>query len=308
MPLGRVTVTVSDATARAIDPGARPVAWPLWLSELLGTALLVGVGCSFVILDFGAGSPVMALLPGAGARRALTGFLFGSVGALIAVSPVGKVSGAHINPVVTLAFWLLGRMKVGVALGYVAAQLAGGILGALALRAWGVMGASAMYAATEPGRAGPWVATLGEAAATFCLVAGLLLFLGRPRLRVFTPALFPLLYAVLVWVEAPLSGTSTNPARSLGPGLVAGAMEGWWVYWLGPLLGTFAGVAIQTAPFARSLEIRVAKVFHFQHDPFGVLSQTAATTDREGKRSASSDPGRSGSHSGPVGGHRNRPR
>jgi aquaporin Z len=138
MRTGRVIVR--DATSAA---AVRPKAWPLWCSELVGTAFLVGVGCSFVILDFGARSPVMALLPGAGARRALTGFLFGSVGALVAISPVGKVSGAHINPAVTLAFWLTGRMKARVAVGYVAAQLAGGILGALGLRAWGAMGASA---------------------------------------------------------------------------------------------------------------------------------------------------------------------
>ncbi len=248
-----------------------PKAWPLWLSELVGTALLVLVGCSFVVLDFGAGSPVAALLPDAGARRALTGFLFGSVGALIAVSPVGKVSGAHLNPVVTLAFWLLRRMKARVALGYVTAQLAGAILGAIALRPWGAMATSVRYASTLPAPGGGWTALLGEVGATFCLIAGLLHFLGHPRLRALTPALFPFLYAVLVWVEAPLSGTSTNPARSLGPAVVADAWSGWWIYWLGPLLGTLGGVAIMHAPWARSLEVRVAKVFHFEHDRFGVF-------------------------------------
>ena len=251
-------------------------AWPLWCSELVGTALLVAAGCSLVILDFGAGSPVAALVPGAGLRRALTGFLFGSVGALIAISHVGKISGAHINPVVTLAFWLEGRMKGMVALGYVAAQLLGGVLGALALRGWGAMGASVAYAATQPGPAGPAVATLGEAAATFCLVAGLFLFVGHPRLRPVTPALFPFLYALLVWIEAPLSGTSTNPARSLGPGLVAGASRGWWVYWLGPLIGTVAAVALRKVTWARALEIRVAKVFHFEHDRYGVFAASSA--------------------------------
>lgn len=270
---------VSDAPAAAVGPGIPPKAWPLWCSELAGTALLVGIGGSFVILDFAAGSPVAALLPDAGARRALTGFLFGGVGALVAISPVGKVSGAHVNPVVTLAFWLRGRMRARVAAGYVLAQLAGGILGALALRAWGAMGASVRYAATTPGPAGPFVAALGEAAATFCLVAGLFLFLGHPRLRGKTPALFPFLYAVLVWAEAPLSGASTNPARSLGPGLVAGALGGWWVYWLGPLLGTLAAVAAH-APWARSLEIRVAKVFHFEHDRFGVFAASSAAAAR----------------------------
>ena len=246
---------------------------PLWCAELLGTALLVGAGCSLVIVDFGAGSPVAALVPGAGLRRALTGFLFGCIGALIALSPLGKVSGAHINPAVTLAFWLERRMKAQVALGYVVAQLVGGILGALLLLPWGKMGESVAYGATAPGPGGPWIALLGEAAATFCLVAGLFFFLGRRRLRGFTPALFPFMYALLVWLEAPVSGASTNPARSLGPGIVAGAWSGWWAYWLGPLLGTLAAVGLHQAPWARSLEIRVAKVFHFGHDPSGLFSE-----------------------------------
>jgi aquaporin Z len=263
---------------------AAPNVWPLWCAELVGTALLVAVGGSLVVIDFGAGSPVIALLPGAGARRAVTGFLFGSVGALIAVSPIGKVSGAHINPVVTLAFWLMRRMKARVALGYAAAQLLGGLAGGAFLRVWGAMGASAAYGATEPGPAGLWAATLGEAGATFCLITGLFLFLGRPRLRAFTPALFPFLYAVLVWIEAPLSGTSTNPARTLGPNLVAGAMRGWWVYWLGPVLGTLAGFGILSAPWV-SLEIHVAKVFHFEHDRFGVFAHTRATLELDRRRS-----------------------
>jgi len=252
---------------------SRPNPWPLYGAELAGTGLLVAVGCSIVILDFGAGSPVARLLPSPEARRALTGFLFGTTGALIALSPVGKVSGAHLNPAVTLAFWLVGRLRTRVALGYVLAQLAGGALGAVALRGWGAMGASVAYAATLPGH-GEWAAVLGEAAATFALIAGLLAFLGHPRLRRFTPALFPPLYALLVWIEAPLSGASTNPARSLGPGLVAGAMGGWWVYWLGPLAGTIAAVALQRAPRLRSHEVEVAKVTHFAHDRYGVFGDT----------------------------------
>ncbi len=267
------------------DPGRRPGAsrapWPLWWSELAGTALLVGVGCSLVVVDFGAASPVAARLPDAALRRALTGFLFGGVGALIAVSRVGKVSGAHLNPVVTLAFWLEGRLRRGVAVGYVLAQLAGGVLGALPLRLWGAMGASAAYGATVAGPAGPWVAALGEAGATFCLVAGLFLFLGHPPLRRFTPALFPFLYALLVWAEAPLSGTSTNPARSLGPGLVSGELAGWWIYLLGPLAGTLAALGLRRAwPRARALEIRVAKVFHFDHDAYGIFTEKSAPSQR----------------------------
>lgn len=256
-------------------------AWPLWLAECVGTALLVAVGCSVVILDFGASSPVAALLPDPGLRRALTGFLFGGVGALLALSPVGKVSGAHLNPVVTLAFWLEGRLAGGVAAGYVLAQLAGGLLGALPLLLWGATGASVAYGATLPGPAGPWAAVAGEAAATFCLVAGLFLFLGHPRLRRFTPGLFPFLYAAMVWAEAPLSGTSTNPARTLGPGAVAGALGQGWVYLLGPLAGTAAAMALRKGlPWARTLEIRVAKVFHFGHDAYGIFTEKSAPSHR----------------------------
>lgn len=241
----------------------------------------MAVGCSLVVLAFGASSPVASMLPGGGARRALTGFLFGGVGALIAVSRVGKISGAHLNPVVTLAFWFEGRLSGGVALGYLGSQLVGAVLGALPLRLWGALGASVAYGATLPGPAGPWVALLGEAGATFCLVASLFLFLGRRRLRAFTPALFPFLYAFLVWAEAPLSGTSTNPARTLGPGLVSGDTTGWWAYLLGPVVGMLAAIAVRrAAPWASALEVEVAKVFHFGHDRYGIFTEKSSPSQR----------------------------
>jgi hypothetical protein len=71
------------------------VPWPIFLAETIGTALLIGVGLSFVIINFGQGSPVANLVPSAGLRRALTGFLFGCTGALMAVSPLEAVSAAN---------------------------------------------------------------------------------------------------------------------------------------------------------------------------------------------------------------------
>ena len=134
------------------DRNGRRFAWPLLFSELVGTALLVFVGLSLVIVMFGAGSPIVSILPDAGLRSLITGFLFGTTGALIALSPVGKESGAHINPVVTLAFWLMGKIDLRLALGYVFAQLAGAIVGALPLRGWGSMGESVAFGATLPGQ------------------------------------------------------------------------------------------------------------------------------------------------------------
>lgn len=251
---------------------SKRIPWQVLGSEFVGTALLLAVGLSIVILDFGAGSPVVRWLPDAAVRRLITGFLFGSTGALIAISPVGKHSGAHINPAVTLAFWLLGKMRATLATGYVVAQLAGAALGALPLLAWGRMGSSVEFGATTPSpHYGQGIALLGETTTTVFLVVGLFVFLRHARLRAFTPLLFPFLYAVMVCLEAPLSGTSTNPARSLGPALVSGVWNGWWIYWIGPMVGTFLGVAVYRSTFLGKLEIEVAKLYHFSHDPHGVF-------------------------------------
>jgi aquaporin Z len=250
--------------------------WSIYLSELVGTALLVGVGLSVVILDFGRGSPVVRLIPSAGPRRLITGFLFGSTGAVIALSPIGKESGAHINPVVTLGFWLMGKLRGEHAVGYVLAQLIGAVLGALPLLGWGAMGRSIDFGATLPGSGfGPGWAFLGEAGATFALIIGLFFFVRHRTIRAFTPALFPVLYAVMVFLEAPISGTSTNPARSLGPAVVSGDWRDWWVYWVGPLTGTLLGVALYRYTWLRRIEIEVAKLYHFEHDPLGVFRQAS---------------------------------
>lgn len=221
----------------------------------------------------GAGSPAARILPNEGARRLVTGFLFGATGALIALSPVGKVSGAHINPVVTLAFWLMGKLNARTVFGYVLAQLAGAGAGALPLLAWGSMGRSISFGATLPGD-GYAAATvlLGEAVTTFALIAGLCVFLGFRRLRPFTPALFPFLYAFMVWAEAPISGTSTNPARSLGPAIVSGQWPGFWIFVAGPLLGGLAAVIVCSL---LAKKISVAKLYHFDSDPYRVFFRTS---------------------------------
>jgi aquaporin Z len=126
-----------------MDTDDRSFPWMLYGAELIGTALLVAMGLSIVILNFGLGSPVIQFLPSAGWRRLITGFLFGTTGALIALSPLGKESGAHINPAVTLGFWLMGKLKARYVLGYVAAQMTGALVGAVPLLAWGAMGGAA---------------------------------------------------------------------------------------------------------------------------------------------------------------------
>lgn len=247
--------------------------WKPVFAEFVGTALLVAVGVSFVILDMGKGSPVAAWLPCAGARRLLTGFLFGCTGGAIALSWVGKVSGAHINPVVSGAFWMLGKMGGRHALANVVAQCAGALLGALPLVLWGALGRSIQFGATTPGKSfGDGWAVAGEVGMTLILIVALLAFVGHKRLRQFTPFIFPPMYAVMVFLEAPVSGTSTNPARSLGPMVMAGAWQGWWVYWVGPVVGMALGIAIFKSALFKDFEVEVGKVYHFAHDPKGLFS------------------------------------
>lgn len=257
-----------------------PLPWRLFASELIGTALLVLIGLSLVILMFGAGSPMARLIPSEGLRRLITGFLFGTTGASIALSLVGKVSGAHINPAVTLAFRLMGKLDLKTTLGYVGAQLIGAVVGSLPLLFWGAMGKSVAFGATLPGP-GTTVSTvfLGEVITTFAMVALLAVFLGFRTIRPFTPAIFPPLYAIMVWAEAPISGTSTNPARSLGPSVVSGQWQGWWIYWIGPMAGMLLAV-LACSYLAKRIE--VAKLYHFDSDRDRLFRRMAGPSEPRG--------------------------
>jgi aquaporin Z len=258
--------------------------WELFLSETIGTGLLLLGGLSLVILLFGAGSPIVELVPNKTLRMVISGFLFGSVGALIAVSPVGKISGAHLNPAVTLGFLLIGKLKPRVALGYVLAQLAGALLGCLPLRAWGQMGRSIDFGASLPGPTySTGIVVLGEVTATFGLLGSLCVFLAFRELRRFTPAMIPFLYALMAPLESEISGTSTNPARSLGPAILAHNFDGWWIYWVGPFLGAL--LAVVACSFLAS-RIEVAKVYHFEVDRSGIFRRMSQSTARRHERAA----------------------
>jgi aquaporin Z len=196
-------------------------------SEFFGTALLLMAGLSVVIFMFGSGSPMAQLIPAVKVRQAITGFLFGSIGASIALSSIGKVSGAHINPAVTMVFWLFRKLEGRLAVTYILAQLTGAIVGCLPLLLWGQMGGSIFFGGTSPGQGYSLnTALLGEVITTFIMVSLLIIFIGFRRIRQFTPFMFPILYAIMVPLEADISGISTNPARSLGPAVISGHWNG----------------------------------------------------------------------------------
>lgn len=237
------------------------VHWVEWSCELVGTALLVFGGLSAVTLDFGRGSFVPSTLPSVSARLALTGTLFASCGSLIAISPLGRRSGAHLNPAVTVAFWLRGHLHRHDLLGYVLSQFAGATVGVLLLRlAWSGMAASVHYGLTRPRSGlGPWMAAAIEAAMTALMIFTIFMFVSSARTAKWTPLAALVVIAVLVWKGAPYTGTSLNPARSFGPALVSGDWHDYWVYVIGPLAG--AGLAV--AAFAALPKVTLtAKLFH----------------------------------------------
>ncbi|HWW21697.1 MAG TPA: MIP/aquaporin family protein [Steroidobacteraceae bacterium] len=233
----------------------------LYAAEAAGTALLVAVGLSIVIAIFARHGPIAAVLPSPGARRALAGAGFGTIGALIAISPLGRLSGAHINPAVSLAFWLEGKLAWRDLLGYVLAQMLGAAAGAVGLLLWGDIARELDFGATLVGSGVPlWLAFLGEAFATFALVLAIFISASHERTRAFTPWTIPPLFAWLVWWEAPLSGASANPARSFGPALISGLWGDFWIYVFAPLMGAALGIGLLRLELLGQHRVEVARV------------------------------------------------
>lgn len=222
---------------------------------------LIFVGLSAVVLDFGNGSPVASTIPSRSARLLLTGLIFAGSGSLVALSPLGRRSGAHLNPSVTLAFWCQRHLKLGDVSGYVVGQCLGAITGTEALRlAWGKRAASVRFGLTMPSHGlGPWQAVGIEALMTATLVLTIFAFVSSLRTAHWTPLAVWIVVAVCVWHGAPYTGTSLNPARSLGPALVGDRWNDYWVYVAGPLGGALCAVGIWALVPRATL---TAKLFH----------------------------------------------
>ena len=241
--------------------------WPEYGAELLGTAFLVFVGLSAVVFDFSPGLPLVHLLPDASARRLLTGLIFAGSGSLVAISPFGKLSGAHINPSVSLAFWAHGKLHALDLLGYIVGQFIGASIGETALAlVWGPYLKSVQYGMTLPGAGYPlWIVFLAEMALTLLLVLLIFTFVSSHRLMHWTPLMVWLLVATMVWLEAPISGTSLNPARSFGPALLAWFWHDQWLYYIAPPLGALLAVGLFRVLAAGERDVLTGKLFHVSH-------------------------------------------
>jgi aquaporin Z len=261
------------------QPAQRGFHWRIWAAEAAGTALLVLCGLSAVALDLGAGSPVADVVPSTSVRLLFTGLLVGATVALIAVSPVGRLSGGHLNPAVTLAFGVLGRVSWHDLAGYLVAQFTGALVGALAFHLlWGSVAVSVRGGVTHPRVATPEALAL-EAGMTALLVATIFLFVSRERLARWTPlAVWPLL-AVMIWKLSPYTGTSLNPARSEGPAVAFTDLPDLWIYFVGPLVGAL-GVALLWRSTRPSMHPKTAKLFHDRRYACSLASDLPAMAPR----------------------------
>jgi aquaporin Z len=240
---------------------------PEYVAEFLGTACMVFFGLSAVVFDFGKGLPMEQWVPDPSLRRLITGLLFAGTGSLVAISPLGRLSGAHINPSVSLAFWLSGKMPFVDFIGYVMAQMLGAIAGEAALvGAWKKYAASINNGMTLPGEGWAlWQVFLAEVFITALLVLLIFIFVSNQRLMRWTPFMCWIVIAVMVWLEAPISGTSLNPARSFGPALLSGNWTGQWIYAVAPPLGGVVGLLLFRVTSREGREILTGKLFYVPH-------------------------------------------
>jgi aquaporin Z len=201
-------------------------------SELFGTFLLVLAG---------AGGAVVGAL-GAGAISRTAAVTAPGLMVMAIILFMGAVSGAHLNPAVSLAFAMRGDFPWRRVPGYVLAQLAGAVLACLFL--WAIYGKVGELGATEPGPGiADWQALLTELALTVGLVSTILGTASKAQNVGPLSAVAVGGYIILagLW-SSPISGASMNPARSFGPNLALGDFSHLWVYWAGPIAGATLAV------------------------------------------------------------------
>ncbi len=188
------------------------------------------------------GSPMhQAMMDSPLLRRVPLGVVMGTYIALLTYSPIGKRSGAHINPAVTVAFFRLGKIKGWDALFYILAQFAGAIAAAQLMKA--ILGKlyahpSIHYVSTIPGpnEQGSEIAFLAEFVISFILMIVVLVAVSSERWEKLTGLIVGLLIAIYLVVETPYSGMSLNPARSFGSAVAGNHWMDLWIYFVSPVL------------------------------------------------------------------------
>jgi aquaporin Z len=217
--------------------------WPEYAIEAVALGCFMVSAVSVTALVAHPDSPFSPLLSHPLARRFTIGIAMGATAALLIHSSLGKRSGAHMNPAVTLAFWRLGRIRGVDAACYAIAQSIGAVAGvglAAAVIGDAARDPEVALAITVPASrdfSGVAIALASEFAISFAMMLLVLLAAHHARFKERVGLVAGALVCLYVTVEAPLSGMSMNPARSLGSAIVALdpiALESLWIYFAAP--------------------------------------------------------------------------
>ena len=222
-----------NAFARRFDFWEPKYEWRRIFSELLGTFLLVFVAAGGGMVNARLGGVPAAARVVAPALMVMAVILF-----------MGAVSGAHLNPAVTVSFALRGDFPWRRVPRYVIAQFLGAVLATLLL--WALLGKHGPAGLTLPGPGiSTWIAMLWEMVLTVGLVSTILgTASGAQQVGAIAAIGVGSYIALAGLFGGPVSGASMNPARSLGPALVLGDWNSWWAYLVGPIAGGVIAVGI----------------------------------------------------------------
>jgi aquaporin Z len=248
--------------------------WPEYLMEAGESGLYLFSACAVASLLWHPASPFQPYLPSDALRRIWMGLAMGASIIAIVHSPWGKQSGGHFNPALTFTFYRLGKVTSWDAVFYSAAQFLGAPAG-VALASLALQGAPAdravRYAATMPGIYGNAIAFVAELAMSFILMSAILFASNHEVLAPYTHYFAAILVAAYIAFESPLSGMSTNPARTFGPALYAGYWHTLWIYFIAPPMGMLGAAELfllarkRKGPYCAKLHHRNNKRCIFRH-------------------------------------------
>jgi aquaporin Z len=257
-----------------LGPSASPgealaLHWPEYLMEGVELAIFMLAASLFGTLLFYVHSPVLRSLPSLAPRLILMGAAMGVTAIAIILSPMGRRSGAHFNPAVSITFLFLGKMHRLDALFYVIAQFVGGAFGVFAARL--LIGArlgdpSVRYVVTVPGRYGVFAAFVAEFFMGWLMMTVVLAAANNPKFARFTWLFVGLLVTSYVIGFSTVSGFSVNPARTVASAVFAEVWTALWIYFLAPVVGMLSAAALYLKA-SGSEAILCAKIYHDQHSP-----------------------------------------
>jgi aquaporin Z len=258
--------------------------WPEYLIEAGGLGLFMLSASLFVTLFEHPDALVRQTIADPMLRRVPMGLAMGLTAVGLIYSPFGMRSGAHFNPAVTSTFFRLGKVERWDYAFYVAAQCLGGLLGiagAAAVLAERLGHPAVNYVATVPGPGGLGPAFVAELAISFGLMLVVLVVSNTPRVARYTGLGAGALVATYIILEAPLSGMSMNPARTLASAVPSGTWPVLWLYVAAPLAGMLLAAEAYVRLVRRAGPL-CAKLHHQNDQPClfrcGYRSMTTAET------------------------------